>query len=113
MKDNKWTDLYSDVSEGFGDYKFSIFPSFEKQWLWLFPKRRELHRKLEEFLNMLDNLIQKKKESLTHEENQSDLEENEKDLLTLMIESEQKGEGALSDENLKVSFISIVIITKN
>ncbi|KAI9257806.1 cytochrome P450 [Helicostylum pulchrum] len=76
----KWTYMYYSLGNVFGDYKYFIFPSLDQKLLWLFLKRRELHRKLDAFM---------------------DLEENERDLLTLMLESEEKGEGALSNEELK------------
>lgn len=54
-------------------------------------------------MDMLDEVVQKKRELLKHGQvRNNDLEENERDLLTLMLESEEKGEGALSDKELKV-----------
>lgn len=54
---------------------------------------------------MLDDVIEAKrkliKKGVFHNE---DLEENEKDLLTLMTESENRDERRLSDEELKVFF---------
>lgn len=51
---------------------------------------------------MLDEIIEKKRR-LVDEGNlkNDDLEENEKDILTLMIEGEKRGEGILSHDELK------------
>lgn len=77
----------------------------EKNRLWLLPKRRHLHQQMSKFLAMLDDVIEAKrkliKKGVFHNE---DLEENEKDLLTLMTESENRDERRLSDEELKVFF---------
>lgn len=54
-------------------------------------------------MDKLDEVIQYKRDLLSKgQKNNEDLE-NERDLLTLMIESEQRGEGALTDEELKVA----------
>jgi cytochrome P450 len=53
---------------------------------------------------MLDEVITSKREQLKRGDVKNDtLEENERDLLTLMIESELRGEGILSDEELKAN----------
>lgn len=74
----------------------------DTDFLWLFPKRREIHRQMDEFLGMLDGVIQNKKTALKAGTQNDALEENEKDLLNLMIESGEKGEGILTDRELKV-----------
>lgn len=52
---------------------------------------------------MLDTVIVNKRRILQQEQTSfSDKKESEKDLLTLMIESENKGEGSLSNDELKV-----------
>ncbi|GAA5814312.1 hypothetical protein MFLAVUS_007806 [Mucor flavus] len=99
---NKWTSMYYSLGDAFCDYKYFIFPSLDQKLLWLFPKRRELHRKLDTFMGMLDEVVQNKRKLMKQGQNTNqDLEENERDLLTLMLESEEKGEGALSNEELK------------
>lgn len=103
---NKWTSMYYSLGDAFCDYKYFIFPSLDQRILWLFPKRRELHRKLDTFMGMLDEVIQNKRKLMKKGQNMNqDLEENERDILTLMLESEEKGEGALSNGELKVYHI--------
>lgn len=100
-KNSNWVTTYNDINDALHDIKFAIFPSLDKEYLWLFPKRQRLHKRLDEFLRMIDGVIENKRRVLK-EQKESDVEENERDLLTLMIESELKGEGALTDEELKV-----------
>lgn len=52
---------------------------------------------------MLDDVIRIKKEKILSGDAQNeDLAEGEKDILTLLIESELQGEGGLTNEELKV-----------
>lgn len=70
----------------------------------MFPKRQHVHKKMDEFLTMLDDVIQAKRKALSEGRVTNDaLDENERDLLTLMIESENRGEGKLTDEELKAN----------
>lgn len=99
-KDNEWVNTYNSINVGVRDPFFSIFPTFDQELLWLFPKRKAIHKEMDRFLGMLDQVIQNKRTLLAKGQVQNDaLEENEKDLLTLMIE--HCGEGAMTDEDLK------------
>jgi len=62
-----------------------------------------VHRELERFVAMLSQVIKKKRQDIASGVQNKHLKENEKDVLTLLIENEDKGEGALSDEELRVS----------
>nr|BDB32844.1 cytochrome P450 monooxygenase [Thamnidium elegans] len=96
-----WTTLYNELTEGFRDYKFFIFPVLDQSLLWLFPKRKILHQKLDIFMDKLDQVIQSKRNQLSEGHTSNIDLEHERDLLTLMIESEQRGDGALTDLELK------------
>jgi cholesterol 24(S)-hydroxylase len=86
---------------------FVFFPKLESH-LWLFPKRRAIHRQLDRFLGMIDSIIEEKRRKIQTGDNQNEsLEENEKDLLTLMLESERKGEGKMTNEELQVIHIHV------
>lgn len=78
--------------------------------MWAFPKRRKIHQDLDDFLNVIDTIIAHKRKVLS-DEKAANLEkkESEKDLLTLMIDNEYKGEGALTDEELKVRLSSSTV----
>jgi cytochrome P450 len=78
-----------------------LFPVFDSNLLWLFPKRRVLHNKMTLFLEMLDEVIKNKRLSIEKGLKNEALQDNERDLLSLMIESEIDGE-TMNDEELKV-----------
>ncbi|KAI7905066.1 cytochrome P450 [Cokeromyces recurvatus] len=102
-RDNKWTHIYKDISVGMQDPLYLLFPKLETDKIvWLIPKRWALHRKMDDFLKMLDEIIIAKRNSL--KENKvynTDLEENEKDLLTLMLEDESNTQGTYTNKELK------------
>ncbi|KAG2229948.1 hypothetical protein INT48_003493 [Thamnidium elegans] len=103
-EDSKWTKIYSEVIDGFRDFTYFMFPRLDQELLWLFPKRKVLHQKLDTLMDMLDEVIQNKRELLKQGQvRNDDLEENERDLLTLMLESEELDEGSLSDKQLKAN----------
>jgi hypothetical protein len=53
-------------------------------------------------MKILDTVTQSKKEMLNNGQGQSsNLEENERDILSLMIESERRGEGIMPDVEFK------------
>ncbi|KAG0173233.1 cytochrome P450-dit2 [Apophysomyces sp. BC1034] len=98
---SQWVTTYNNVMKGHNDPLFNFFPALEQKFLWLFPSRQKVHRDLTDFNTMLDNVIAHKRQALKDNIPNPNLQDNEKDLLTLMIESEINGEGALSDEELK------------
>lgn len=102
-RENSWVSIYNNIKHGIADPLFFMFPILEAKFLWMFPKRKQLHKDLEQFLGMIRNVIEDKRRKIENGENQNEnLEENEKDLLTLMLESEMKGEGKMTNEELEV-----------
>ena len=100
-RNNKWVEIYDSINHGMRDPMFFIFPFLESKLLWLFPKRRALHKQMDEFLGMLDVVIKNKREALANgDKSNQNLEENERDLLSLMIECEEEGE-SMDNEALK------------
>lgn len=92
------------MNHGILDPLFFIFPVLEAHFLWMFPKRKQIHNELKKFQGMIRGVIEEKRRKIESGENQNAvLEENEKDLLTLMLESEMKGEGKMTDEELEVN----------
>jgi cytochrome P450 len=86
-----------------GDAFFLFFPIFDTKYLDLFKKRKQIHDNLSEFLQNLDNIIESRRQAISENTHTSG-PEGEKDLLTLMIESEMRQDGTvLSNEELRVS----------
>jgi cytochrome P450 len=85
------------------DPLYFMFPFLDRYFLWMNPTRKALFHNMERFNAMLSKMVEDKRASVKngqiHNEN---LEENEKDLLTLLIEGEIKGDGSLNNEELKV-----------
>ena len=79
-----------------------LFPSFETKWLFLFPKRKRAHQELDIFLGKIQEIISKKREILANDSSIAEKKTSEKDLLTLMLEASQEGNGKLTDEELQV-----------
>ena len=73
------------------------------KYRFLFPSRVRAHRDLDIFLGMMDEVIAHKRQILNNQ--QSKVPESERDLLTLMIEAENSGEGSMTNEELRVSFL--------
>lgn len=94
---SEWVITYEKINEDIEKPFFYLFPVFDKELVWMFPDRVKAHREMDRFLNMLDEVIVNKRNILEKEKG-----DNEKDLLTLMIESENRGEGLMSNEELKV-----------
>jgi cytochrome P450 len=73
----------------------------------MLPKRKHTHECLHKFLQLVDKVIAKKRTSLDSGKPFNEfLHENEKDILTLMIEAEQTGEGVMTQTELRVSLSS-------
>ncbi|KAI9360255.1 cytochrome P450 [Pilaira anomala] len=109
-RDSKWVHTYNSCNIGMRDPFFFLLPKMDQEYVWLFPKRVKIHRQMDSFFQMLDNVIEAKSESLKKGDFQNDaLEENEKDILTLMIESVNRGEGYMSNEELRSNLLIFFI----
>ncbi|KAI9307142.1 cytochrome P-450 cyp509A1 [Cunninghamella echinulata] len=96
---SEWKVVYDEVSAAVRNPLFLFFPILDTKFLWLFSDRQKKHKTLQKFLTMLESIIDKKRKNIK-ENIDNGIEEAEKDLLTLMIESEFRGEGVLTNEEL-------------
>ncbi|ORZ15313.1 cytochrome P450 [Absidia repens] len=92
---NKWVHAYESIKEGMFDPFFLVFPSCDTTFLSWFPQRAQLHQHLTQFLGMLQSVIDEKRAA----ENDN-RDEKDRDLLTLMLDSNQNETTAMSDEEL-------------
>ncbi|CAO3630222.1 unnamed protein product [Mucor hiemalis] len=91
QSEGKWISIYHAIRDGFNDPLYFFLPWLDQKLLFLNPRRKELHGKLDEFKALINRVIEQKKKSIAEGDKKNDaLAENEKDLLTLMIESEQR-----------------------
>ncbi|KAI8884558.1 cytochrome P-450 cyp509A1 [Backusella circina FSU 941] len=98
-KDNEYVKNYHSIMQGIRNPLFFLFPILESKFLWMFPKRQRVHDDLDQLTKMIEGIIDKKRLKIQNGE-ENNLQENEKDLLSLMLESEFKGEGKLTTEEL-------------
>ncbi|CAO3626975.1 unnamed protein product [Cunninghamella blakesleeana] len=94
---SEWVETYHTVKDAQQNPIFFLFPFLETKFLWAFPKRRREHQSSVKFHKMLDEIIENKRKTLKEH---ADINDADKDLLTLMLEGEQKGEGSLTTEEL-------------
>lgn len=112
--DNKWLKGYDNIRDNFADLFFILFQIFDDELKWMFPHRVSAHKDLDRLLANIDNVIaERKAEMASNATNPSKVPDAEKDILTLMLEAEQQGEGKLSDLELRVCILSLFINTLN
>lgn len=100
-KNNKWVNYYNSVKEGMSNPFYIFFPAFDTKYVHLFKERKEVHDNLTKFLENIDHIIDEKRKIV--KENINKPSDEEKDLLTLMLESELNEDGEkLSNEELRV-----------
>ncbi|KAI8138782.1 cytochrome P450 [Fennellomyces sp. T-0311] len=102
--DNEWVRRYNHITHEALNMFYVIFPVIEKRFLSFFPKRAQTHRILNEFLDMIQGVIDRKREVIKERNARGDAIDGEsateKDLLQLMIEGGQSEGNGLSDEEL-------------
>ncbi|KAI9485028.1 cytochrome P450 [Zychaea mexicana] len=106
--DNVWVQRYKAIMTGSINPLYLVFPVIDRKLLFLLPKRRRLHEELDEFLKMIRTMISDKRQ-LLKEKKASNIIDREKDLLTLMIEAENEGNGTLTDEELRSNLCIFIL----
>ncbi|KAH8555192.1 cytochrome P450 [Umbelopsis sp. PMI_123] len=86
--DNEKVKTYNDISKGTRDPLYFFFPFLEKHFLWALPKRRELHRKMDDVNDVFYSIVEHKRQVLASAKDK--IEDAEKDLLTLMLEANEE-----------------------
>lgn len=103
-RDSAWVRTYNICNTGMRDIFFFFFPKLDQKYVWMFPERVKIHEEMDRFFEMINNMIENKRELVKKGDLQnSALDENEKDLLTLMIESVNRGEGNMTNVELRVT----------
>ncbi|KAI9263216.1 cytochrome P450 [Phascolomyces articulosus] len=97
--DNDWVRKYNNIINAMLKPLHLLLPGLDRTILFMMPERQKVHQELSELLTMLRELIIRKRQELK-EMKKSNIVENEKDVLTLMIEAENEGNGAISDDEL-------------
>ncbi|KAI8146548.1 cytochrome P450 [Fennellomyces sp. T-0311] len=114
-RNNEWVTRYNFVAKIGLRPHFFVFPFLERPcFRFLFPELRKAHDELTIFLDMMGGIARQKREALLNGNSPrtmyDDDEDQEKDLVTLMIEAEMQGQGRLTDNeimsNLCVFFLA-------
>lgn len=101
-KDNKWVDDYHTIKGGLSSPLYFMFPKLDTTYLKFMKGRQRIHHVLTGLLDNINEIIEEKRK-LVREKKNNNVVDHEKDLLTLMIESEAMGAGqGLTNEELKV-----------
>ncbi|KAI9307115.1 cytochrome P450 [Cunninghamella echinulata] len=100
-KNNEWVETYHTIKDATENPIFFFFPFLETKLLWLFPRRRYEHAMVKKFYGMLEDVIENKRQYLKTQKEVSSINDAEKDLLTLMLESESSNQNSLTNTELK------------
>lgn len=82
---------------------YFLFPIFDTNLRWLIPSRDQLHKDLDVFLSRINDVIVEKRALIADKGGIDSLDDNEKDLRTLMIEAEEGEGGTLTNEEMMVN----------
>lgn len=110
-KNSEWVTRYKTVMSATFEPLYLMLPKLDTWFLPLNVKRKQKHAECNSLLNMIDNIIATKRQMLKNKKQSSDTDEHEeKDLLTMMIEAENSGQGIMSNEELRVSILCVVVL---
>ncbi|KAL9537251.1 hypothetical protein MBANPS3_011946 [Mucor bainieri] len=108
-KESEWVHLYTSLMDGSTDPFFYLFPIFDTKLRWMFPSRTKIHQNVEVFLSKITSIIEDKRTSIANKDYGTAVEDNEKDLCTLMIEAEASSGGKLSNEEMMNDLLAFVL----
>ncbi|KAI8147891.1 cytochrome P450 [Fennellomyces sp. T-0311] len=98
-RESDWVQKYNRIIKAMLNPLYLVLPVLDQKLLFLQPGRQRIHNELTELLNMLRGLIIQKRQEI-NEKKKFNIADNEKDVLTLMIEAENEGNGTISDDEL-------------
>jgi cytochrome P450 len=104
--DGDWVHTYNEVSDNLLEFPYIFLPILDTRFRFLFPRRMEKHAKLTVLNDLFNTVIKNKRENLKKLE--AEVEDSEKDLLTLLIESgrgENDEHEPLTDEELRSELV--------
>ncbi|CAO3594952.1 unnamed protein product [Absidia cylindrospora] len=95
-----WTKTYENVRLGLRSPFTFLFPSMDWLLKYIIPGRKEMDESVDKLNALLMNMAQERRLQVRASIDDN-VPESEKDLLTLMLEAEIRGEGTASDEQLR------------
>ncbi|ORZ22410.1 cytochrome P450 [Absidia repens] len=95
-----WTKTYENVRLGLRSPFSFLFPSMDWLLKYIIPGRKELDKSVDKLNALLMSMAQERRLQVRASIDDN-VPDSEKDLLTLMLEAELRGEGTASDEQLR------------
>ncbi|CDH48236.1 cytochrome p450 [Lichtheimia corymbifera JMRC:FSU:9682] len=109
-QDNEWVSRYNTVMTSAFDVPYLVFPSLDTWLLPFNPSRKQKHAEADKLLGMIDQIILEKRKTLQNKSSTAtEKQDEEKDLLTMMIEAENSGEGVLTNQELRNNVVVFLI----
>ncbi|CDS03771.1 hypothetical protein LRAMOSA01172 [Lichtheimia ramosa] len=108
-KDNEWVSRYNTIISSALNMPYLVFQSLDTWFLPFNSSRKHQHAEADKFLGMIDQIILEKRKTLQNKSLITDEQEQEKDLLTMMIEAENSGEGVMTNEELRDNVVVFFI----
>ncbi|KAI9249257.1 cytochrome P450 [Phascolomyces articulosus] len=96
-----WVTTYNQVLESFLEVIPTFVPAVDYVYRFFSRQRRERYNATFKLISLLDDLADKKRVELQQKPDLDNKAQNEKDLLTLMLEAEIRGEGSWTKEELR------------
>lgn len=100
-KNSEWVVRYNAVMSATFEPLYLLVPKLDTWFLPLNAGRKQKHAECDSLLRMIDDIIAAKRQTLKNRKQTID-QDDEKDLLTMMIEAEKSGQGIMSNEELRV-----------
>ncbi|KAI8342363.1 cytochrome P450 [Chlamydoabsidia padenii] len=97
-----WNKTYNVIRDGIKNPLLVMFPRFEWLLKHITPGRAQLDKSVDKINALLMDMAKQKRDQLDGSVDNS-VPEHDKDLLTLMLEAELRGEGTTSDEELRAN----------
>ncbi|KAG0176177.1 Cytochrome P450 3A4 [Apophysomyces sp. BC1034] len=107
--DSEWVRLYNAMTSGAFHPFYFLFPIFDTTLRWMFPSRVKVHQGVGHFFAKVEEIIAEKRENL-RKGRVSSLDNNEKDLCTLLLEAEMDGSGeGLTNAEIKNDLVTYIL----
>lgn len=100
-----WTDTYNIVITSLFNPYVNIFAKIDFLMKYISPERRRINRATIRFNNMLQDLADTRRQEIVNGETEG-VPENEKDLLTLMIEADIRDGSETTTTELRVRLLN-------
>jgi cytochrome P450 len=100
---NEWTETYTTIQKGFQSPIPFVFAKYDWALKYILPGRKTMLKNVDRLNGLLLSIAEKRRQEIK-DKKFDDRPDSEKDLLTLILESEIREEGFIHNEEIKVIF---------